>query len=99
LLAAVASCFVATFRGIANASKLEFQGIEVAIDGVIEKRDGVLRFTRINLKPVAIIFAEQERERTQRLLYKAESVCLVARSLSCACELEPKILVENPIAV
>jgi hypothetical protein len=51
------------------------------------------------LKPVAIIFAEQERERTQRLLYKAESVCLVARSLSCACELEPKVLVENPVAV
>jgi organic hydroperoxide reductase OsmC/OhrA len=99
LLAAVASCFVATFRGVATASKLEFQGIEVAIDGVIDKVQGGLRFTRINLKPVAIIFAEQERERTQRLLYKAESGCLVARSLSCTVELEPKVLVEKPVAV
>jgi organic hydroperoxide reductase OsmC/OhrA len=66
---------------------------------VIEKDQGGLRFTRINLKPVAIIFAEEERERTQRLLYKAGSVCLVARSHTCTVELEPKVLVENPVAV
>jgi organic hydroperoxide reductase OsmC/OhrA len=66
---------------------------------VIEKVQGGLRFTRISLKPVAIIFAEQERERTQRLLYKAESACLVARSLTCTVELEPKVLVENPVTV
>jgi peroxiredoxin-like protein len=99
LLAAVASCYVATFRGMASASKLDFQGIEVAVDGVIEKENGSLRFTKINLKPIAIIFGEQERERAQRLLEKAEKSCLVARSLSCAVELEPKILVEGPVAV
>jgi peroxiredoxin-like protein len=99
LLAAVATCFVATFRAVANASKLDFQGIEVAADGVIEKQSGGFRFTKVSLKPVAIIFAEQERERAQRLLEKAEKLCLVTRSLSCTVVLEPKILVENPIAV
>jgi peroxiredoxin-like protein len=99
LLAAVASCFVATFRAVANASKLDFQGIEVAVDGMIEKESGGFRFTKIRVKPVAIVFAEQERERTQRLLEKAEKACLVTRSLSCAVELDPKILAEKPVAV
>jgi peroxiredoxin-like protein len=99
LLAAVTSCFVATFRAIAHASKLEIQGIEVAADGVIEKENGAFRFTKVSLKPVAIIFAEEERERTQRLLEKAEKVCLVTRSLSCKVELETKILAETPVAV
>ena len=96
-LAAVASCFAATFRGAAGASKLDFQGIEVSVDGVIEKEPSGFRFTKVTLKPVAIIFAEQERERTLRLLEKAEKLCLVARSLSCTIELEAKILVENPV--
>ncbi|MFZ0284613.1 MAG: OsmC family protein [Terriglobales bacterium] len=99
LLAAVTTCFVATFRGVANASKLDFQGIEVAADGVIEKDSGGFRFTKIGLRPAVIIYAEHERERTQRLLEKAEKLCLVARSLSCAIELEPKILTEQPVAL
>jgi len=99
LLAAVTSCFVATFRAVANASKLDFQGIEIAADGVIEREAGGFRFTKINLKPVVIIFAEPERERAQRLLEKAERACLVTRSLSCTVELEPKVLVEKPVAV
>lgn len=99
LLAAVATCFTATFRAVANASKLDLQGIEVAVDGVIEKDSGGFRFTKITLKPVAIILAEQERERAQRLLEKAERICLVTRSLSSTIELEPKILVEKPVAV
>jgi len=99
LLAAVATCFVATFRAVANASKLDFQGVEVSTDGVIEKDSGGFRFTKVSLKVVAIIFAEQERERALRLLEKSEKLCLVARSLSCAIELEPQILVEKPVAV
>lgn len=99
LLAAVSSCFVATFRAVATASKLDFQGIEVATDGVIERDSGGFRFTKITLKPIVIIFAEPERERAQRLLEKTEKLCLVTRSLSCAVELETKILAEGPVAV
>jgi peroxiredoxin-like protein len=99
LLAAVTTCFVATFRAVANASKLDFQGIEVAADGVIEKDSGGFRFTKISLRPVVIVFAEPERERALRLLEKAEHLCLVTRSLSCAIELEPKILAEKSVTV
>ena len=40
-LTAVATCFAATFRAVASASKLDFQGIEIAVDGVVEKEPAV----------------------------------------------------------
>lgn len=99
LLAAVASCFIATFKAVAKASKLDFQGIEVTADGVIEKESGGFRFTRITLRPVLILYRDDTRELGLRLLDKADRICLVTRSLSSTIELEPKILVEKPVAV
>jgi peroxiredoxin-like protein len=95
LLASVATCFVATFKGMSKASKLDFQGIEVDVDGIIEKDGGSLRFTRIVLRPIVIGYHEEDRERIARLLEKAERGCLIARSLSSTIELESKILVEK----
>jgi len=99
LLAAVASCFVATFRGVSRASKLDFQSIDVVVEGLIEKQDGSLRFTKVTVRPRVAIFQEGERERTLRLLEKAERVCLIARSLSSTIALEPKVEIEAPITV
>jgi len=99
LLAAVASCYVATFQGVARNSKLDFQGIEVSVEGVIEKDSGGLRFTKLTLAPTLIIFDEEERARALRLLEKSEKVCLIARSLSSEIRLESKIFVEKPVAV
>src|SRR5882724_9240833 len=95
LLAAVSTCYVATLRAVAEASKLEFEGIEVPIEGKIEKLDGGFKFTRITLRPVVTIHQEQDRERIGRLLEKAEHVCLVSRSLDCDMVLEAKIVVAN----
>ncbi len=99
LLSAVASCFIAAFRAVAGASNLEFQGIEVAVDGVLERDEGGYRFTVVTLRPVVIIFAEAERERALRLVEKAKRICPITRSLSARIELETKILAEKPVAV
>ncbi|MGA8152513.1 MAG: OsmC family protein [Terriglobales bacterium] len=99
LLAAVASCFVATVRGVARASRLDFQGIEISVQGVIEKDSGGLRFTRLTLEPVFIISGEEDRERALRVLEKSEKSCLIARSLSSEMRMEPKILLERPVTV
>ena len=99
LLAAVASCFIATFRAVAKASKLDFQGLEVSVEGALEKDDRSFRFTKLVLRPVLILCAEAERERALRLLDKSEKICLVTRSLSSEVQMESKILVEAPVAV
>jgi organic hydroperoxide reductase OsmC/OhrA len=99
LLAAVASCFIGSFRAVAAASKWEFQGIEVSVDGLLEKDPGGFRFTTITLKPVVIVFGCDDIDRASHLLEKAERVCLVTRSLSCRIEVQPKILSEQPAGV
>ena len=97
LMISVASCFVATFRAMATASHLEFRGIEASAEGVLEKESGGLRFTRIYVRPVAILLCEEDRDRAMRLLEKSEKHCLIARSLSAQVTLEPKLLVESPV--
>lgn len=99
LLAAVASCFIASFRAVAAASKWEFQGIEVSVDGLLEKDPGSFRFTTITLKPVLIVFGCDDIGRASHLLEKAERICLVTRSLSSRIEIQPKILSEKPVGV
>lgn len=99
LVSAVCTCFVATFRAVAEASKLEFHGMEVPGEGVIERQEGGYRFTKVVLRPVLTISREEDRERAGRLLEKAERVCLVSRSLACTVVLEPKILVEAPVTI
>jgi organic hydroperoxide reductase OsmC/OhrA len=97
LLAAVGSCFIETFRAIARASKLEFQGIEVGVDGVIEKDAAGLRFSKISIHPALIVYHDESHELAERILAKTERSCIVVRSLSSQVELEAKILVESPV--
>jgi len=97
LLASVGTCYVATLRAVAEASKAEFHALELAVEGTIEKQEGGFRFTRIVLRPVVTIEKEEERERMSRLLDKAERVCLVSRSLACATTLESKLVVQERV--
>ncbi len=98
LLGAVATCYVATLRAMAEASKLVFSGLDVSVQGVIEKQEGGFRFTHITLRPVATIEREEDRERAQRLVEKAERACRITRSLSCPTALEARIEREAPVA-
>lgn len=97
LLASVGSCFIETFKAVAKASRLEFQGIEVGVDGVIEKDRGALRFTRISIRPALILYDDEARELGSRVLEKTERNCLVVRSLSSQVEMNPEILIEKPV--
>lgn len=98
LLGAVVTCYVATFRAIAESSKLAVIGMEVAIEGKIEKQEGGFRFTQIKLRPALTIEKPQDRERAQRLVEKAERICLVSRSLDCPVTLEAKIEVGEAVS-
>jgi peroxiredoxin-like protein len=97
LLAAVSTCFVATFRAVAEASKMEIDGLEVPVEGTIEKQEGGFRFTKIILRPTLTIVREEDRERAGRLLEKAERVCLVSRSILATMVVEAKIKVEAAV--
>ncbi len=81
LSASVASCFILTFRAIARASKLAWRELDCAVDGKLERKDGVTQFTHFATRAVLVIDPTADRALAQRLLEKAEHGCLVANSL------------------
>jgi peroxiredoxin-like protein len=98
LLGAVATCYVSTFGTIGELSKLKFSSLEVFVEGTIEKQEGGFRFTQITLRPALTIERDDDRDRAQCLLEKAERACLISRSLACPVTLETRIGLEEPVA-
>jgi peroxiredoxin-like protein len=92
LLGAVASCFLLTFRAIAQGSKIDYTSIEVAGEGVVDRYDGVMRFTEIVLRPRLSLPPGADRVRVERALEKAKRACLVSASLTPVTQLEPEIM-------
>lgn len=98
LVAAVASCFVSTFSGIAEKSHFEFVSLKLAAEGVLGNESGIWRFTEIRLRPVVAVLKEEDRDRAIRLLEKAEKSCLVARSLQFKVLLFPVAQIEEKLS-
>jgi peroxiredoxin-like protein len=97
LVAAVASCFVSTFEGMAQSSHLEIGSLGLAAEGVLANETGGWRFTEIRLRPVVTIFKEEDHDRAVRLLEKAEKSCLIARSLQCKLALFPAVRIDTEV--
>jgi organic hydroperoxide reductase OsmC/OhrA len=92
LLGALADCYTLTFRAVARASKLEWQSIEVDVQGVLDRADGVARFTRVTITPRLALPEGTRHSAAQLALEKSKRVCIIANSLQAECVLEPAVL-------
>ena len=91
LVASVADCYVLSFRAVARASKLEWSSLEVDVEGVLDRVEGVSRLVRSTAKP-RLSIASPERETLARtVLDKAKRSCLVTNSLNAECDLVPTV--------
>jgi peroxiredoxin-like protein len=99
LVAAVASCFVSTFAGIAEKSRLEFATFNMDAEGALDNEGGVWRFTEIKLRPVVTVLKEEDHDQAIRVLEKAEKSCLIARSLQCKLTLFPAVKIAEELSV
>jgi peroxiredoxin-like protein len=93
LVAAVANCFVLTFRAIAHASKLEWSNIMCGAQGVLDRVERVTQFTEIHLTVKLQAPAGTDADKAQRLLEKAEQGCLITNSLKAKVELRAEVVV------
>ena len=82
LTAAVADCFILSFRAIAAASKFTWVSLESRTAGTLDRIDGKMRFTRFDTHAKLLVAEGADVERAKKLLEKAEQSCLVANSLS-----------------
>lgn len=92
LLAAVADCYLLSFRAVARASKLAWETLSCEVDGHLEKDDaGVVRFTRIELRPVLTLADQSDAARAEAVLRKAKRACLVSNSLNADVHLQTTV--------
>jgi peroxiredoxin-like protein len=91
LVAAVEACFLFTLRAVARASKLEFSDVHLDTTGIVDRQDGVVRFTEIALRCHLAVEPGTDRERAMRVLARAEKACLVSASLSTPIRVEAEI--------
>lgn len=83
LMAAIADCLVLSFRAIAKASGFEWSAIECSSEGVLDKVERVVKFTKVSTRVELTIPAGSDPETAEKLLLKAEQTCFVSNSLNC----------------
>lgn len=79
---AVNACILLTFAAIADFSKLSFRSLSTRARGKLDKVEGSgLQFTSVDVTLSVEVGSEADVARTERLVQKAESSCLVSKSL------------------
>lgn len=89
--AAVSSCFMTTFLAIAENSKLEFKNLSCPAKGKLSKVDGKFAMSQVLLEPVLTIVNEEDREKAEKVIQKAEKACLITNSITAEVLLQPQI--------
>ena len=80
-VAAVADCFVLTFRGIAALSRLPWLSLQCSVTGTVDRVDRVTQFTVLEVHARLKVAPGVNEDQARRLLAKAEETCLVTNSL------------------
>src|SRR5690554_2163359 len=92
-VASVSSCLMTTFTAIAEYSRLAYESLEVKATGKMAKNEqGKFVISEIILKPELLISDAKFADKAKRILEKAESNCLISRSVKTKIIFEPVVL-------
>ena len=94
LVAAVADCFVLSFRAIARASNLAWKTLSCEVEGTLDRVERTTRFTEFKVHASLRVAPDTDEARAQRIPEKAEESCLITNSLSARTHLETSIEVD-----
>ena len=92
LVAAIADCFVLSFRAISRVARLEWSTLECVVHGTLDKVDGVTRFTHFDIAARLEVPEGISVSKAEKLLHKAEHSCLITNSLNGECTLTLSVL-------
>lgn len=91
LLAAVADCYILTFKAIARASKCDWSAIRCDVEGTLDRVDRVTRFTQFQLAVVLDVPAGTDEQAAMRILEKTEHACLITNSMTVQSHLNAEV--------
>lgn len=92
LTAALADCFVLSFRAVATASRFAWIALDCEAEGTLDRIERVTQFTGFRLRARLELPAGADESRARRLLEKAEQVCLISASLKAPIRLEVELV-------
>jgi organic hydroperoxide reductase OsmC/OhrA len=81
LCAAVADCFLLSFRGVARAAKLPWTSLRCEVRGTLDRVEGKTRFTLIEVEAALVAPEGTDRDKATKAMERAEHVCLISNSL------------------
>lgn len=96
LCAALADCFILTFRGISRAARLEWLKLECRVEGTLERVEGSAWFTRYANFATLTVPAGSDVAKARALLERAEKGCLISNSLRGVRTLEAEVIAAPP---
>jgi uncharacterized OsmC-like protein len=82
LVAAVANCFILTFRAVARGSQFDWNSVVCEVTGVLDRVDRVTQFTEFYIDISLRVPSGTDEHKAHRLAEKSEQVCLVTNSLT-----------------
>jgi organic hydroperoxide reductase OsmC/OhrA len=92
LVAAVADCYLLSFRGVARANKFAWQSLECTVEGTLNRIEGKTRFTHVVVRAALRVPAGTDEAKAVQLMERAEHVCLISNSLVAERRVEPTVL-------
>ena len=92
LCAAVADCFILTFRAVSRAAALPWSKLECRVEGRLERVVGGSQFTAYTTIAYLSVPPGTDVDKARGLLERAEHGCLVANSLKGARTLEAHVI-------
>jgi organic hydroperoxide reductase OsmC/OhrA len=95
LCAAIADCFILTFRTVSHAARFSWIRLEARVEGGLDRIEHSPQFTRYTTVAKLIIPAGVNGDKARELLERAEQDCLIANSLRGSRRLEAQIVIEE----
>jgi len=90
-VAAVADCYVLTFRALAGVFKLTWTSMTCEVVGMVDRVDRVTQFTDFSLCARLTVPHGTDEEHARRLLDRAKHACLVTNSLKAPVHLQLEV--------
>jgi organic hydroperoxide reductase OsmC/OhrA len=95
LCAAVADCFILSFRAFARAARLEWSQLECRVEGTLERVERVSQFTSFRTSASLSVPPDADVAKAHKLLEQAEQGCLISNSLRGTRTLDAQVLVQQ----
>lgn len=95
LCAAVADCFILTFRAVSRAARFEWLKLDCRVEGVLERVGHNSQFTRYTTVARLTVPEGCDVAKAQELLQRSERACLIANSLTGARTLRADVVVDT----